>query len=129
MSDIEKLNRALEEWNAALEHGDIERLLATADENVIICNENQPTMIGMQALRDKYGPRIEAFRFESIVDIQEIRLFGDFAVMVTRFDVKTINKQTSEVSGGSGRLVLGYCRDKTGGWKLALDADNNDGQA
>lgn len=128
MSDIEKLKGALEEWNAALDAGDLDRLAATADENVIICNEHQATTIGVQALRDKYGPRIEAFNFNSTVDVQETKLFGDFAVMVMRFDVKTTHKQTGATGGGSGRLILGYRRDEGGAWKLALDADNNDDQ-
>lgn len=128
MNDIEQLNAALNEWNAALDTGDIDRLVATADDNVIICNEHQPTTIGVQALRDKYAPRIDAYNFKSTVEVHETRLFGDFALMVMSFDVKTTHKQTGEIGGGSGRLILGYRRDENGAWKLALDADNNDVQ-
>lgn len=126
MSDIEKLNAALNEWNAALDRGDIERLVATAHPDIIICNERQPTTVGLQGLREKYAPRIEAFDFVSSVEVHEIKLFGDFAVMVVTFDVKTTHKQTGEKGGGSGRLILGYHRNQNGEWKVALDVDNND---
>jgi ketosteroid isomerase-like protein len=76
-------------------------------------------------LRDKYGPRIEAFHFESSVDVHEIKIFGDFAVMVASFDVTTSHKVSGEIGGGSGRLILGFRRDSKGDWKIALDVDNN----
>lgn len=126
MTDLQQLYAALDEWNAALDSGDIDRLLATADPNVVICNERQPTTVGLQALRDKYAPRIEAFHFQSSVDVHETEFFGDFAVMVLSFDVKMTHKQSGEQSGGAGRLVLGYRKDAKGQWKIALDADNND---
>lgn len=125
MNDLEKLKAALDEWNAALDSGDIERLVATCDPDLIICNEHQPTSIGLQALRDKYAPRLKALTFKSDVDIDDIKIFGDFAIMVTHFDVKTTNKATGEQGGGAGRLVIGYRRDNNGDWKMALDVDNN----
>ncbi len=126
MNDIEQLKAAFDEWNAALDSGDLERLVATCDPEVIVCNENRPTLIGTQAFRDKYAPRIEAFTFKSDGEINEIKLFGDFAVMVTHFDVKMTNKETGEQRGGGGRLVIGYRRNENGDWKMALDVDNND---
>jgi len=126
MNDTEKLKATLDEWNAALDAGDIERLTATCDPDVIICNEHQPTTVGVQALRDKYTPRIAALRFKSEVNIKQIKIFGDFAVIIANFDVKTTNKATGEQAGGKGRLVIGYRRDTNGDWKMALDVDNND---
>ena len=96
MNDIKQLKAALDEWNAALDSGDLERLVATCDPEIIVCNENRPTLIGLQAFRDKYAPRIEAFTFKSEVEINEIKLFGDFAFMVTHFDVKMTSKETGE---------------------------------
>lgn len=125
MNDIEQLHAALDEWNAALDTGDIERLVATADPDIIICNERTPTTVGQKALRDKYAPRIDMFHFKSTVEIHETKVFGDFAIMVLTFDVKTTHKKSGEKGSGSGRLVLGYRRDADGNWKVALDVDNN----
>ena len=126
MNDIDKLKAALDEWNAALDSGDIDRLVATCDPDVIVCNENTPTTVGVSFIRDKYASRMKQFDFESKVDIKEIQLFGDFAVLVTHFDVKAVHKETKEVGGGKGRLVIGYRKDQHGEWKMALDVDNNE---
>jgi len=125
VNDIQKLHATLDEWNAALDNGDIERLLATVDPDVIICNERQPTITGAQALRNKYAPRLAAYHFESKVIVHETKIFGDFAVMVLTFEVQTKDKKSGEQGGGKGRLVLGYRRDQQGDWKMALDVDNN----
>jgi ketosteroid isomerase-like protein len=97
-----------------LDGGDIDRLVGTADPEIIICNENQPTTVGVKWLRDKYSPRVKAFNFESNVYVKEIKIFGDFAVMVINFDVKTTHKKSGEKGGGSDRLILGYRRDEHG---------------
>lgn len=125
MNDTQQLHAAIDEWNAALDSGDIKRLVATADPDIIICNEHQPTTIGLQALHDKYASRLSIFNFESSVQITDTRLFNDFALLVLHYQVKTTHKQTGQRGGGSGRLVLGYRRDQHGHWKLALDVDNN----
>lgn len=126
MNDIEKLHEVLNEWNSALDGGDIERLVATADTEIIICNEKTPTTVGVNALREKYAPRIEAFNFNSALDVHEVKIFGEFAIMVLTFYVKTTNKESGKQGGGSGRLILGFSKDEDGDWKIALDVDNNE---
>lgn len=126
MSDIDKLKAALDEWNMALDSGDIDRLVATCDPDVIVCNENTPTTFGAQSIHDKYAPRLQMFNFNSQVDIKDIKIFGDFAVLVTHFNVKTTHKETGELGGGQGRLIIGYKKDQQGDWKMILDVDNNE---
>lgn len=126
MSTIEKLKATVDEWILGLDSGDLERMVATCDPEVITCNEKQPTTIGSQAVLDKYGPRIEAATFKSSLDIQEIKIFGDFAIIVGHFDVEMTDKASGQKGGGEGRLVLGYRLDQNGDWKMALDVDNND---
>ncbi|QHJ13899.1 hypothetical protein FX988_04180 [Paraglaciecola mesophila] len=126
MNELNKIKSAFEQFNIALDKGDIDALAATCDPDVVICNEHQPTTVGVQALRDKYGPRMEVADFKSKTDITDIKMFGDFAIVVANFDVQTINKTTQEQGGGKGRVVIGYRRDAQGNWKMALDVDNND---
>lgn len=126
MSTIEKLKTTVDEWTAGLDAGDVERMIATCDPEAITCNEKQPTEIGIDAIRAKYGPRIQMATFNSTFDIQELKVFGDFAVIVGHFGVEMTNKESGEKGGGEGRLVLGYHLDEHGEWKMALDIDNND---
>lgn len=126
MSDIDDVKHAVNEWLEGLDIGDLERMIATCDPEVVICNERQQTTVGIQAVRDKYGPRIDANTFKSTYDIQHIRVYGDMAMMIGRFTVAFTNKESGQQGGGEGRLTLCYRRHTGGSWKLVLDVDNND---
>lgn len=126
MSDIEDVKNALNEWLEGLDSGDLERMVDTCDPEVVICNENQPTTVGVQAVRDKYGPRIASGTFKSGFDIDRLKIYGDLALLVGRFTVEFTDNETGEKGGGQGRLVLNYRRHQDGSWKLLLDIDNND---
>ena len=126
MSDIEDIKIALNHWMEGLDNGDLERMVQTCDPDVIICNEHQPTSIGVEAVREKYGPRIQAANFTSGFDIERFEVYGDMAILIGHFSVETTHKESGEKGGGHGRLVLIYRRHEDGAWKLILDIDNND---
>lgn len=126
MSDIEDVKATLDQWMTGLDAGNLEQMVATCDPDVVLCNEHQPTGYGIQAVRDKYGPRMEAATFKSGFDIQHFKIYGDLALIVGHFDVEVTDKASGEKKTGEGRLVLNYRRHADGTWKLLLDIDNND---
>ncbi len=126
MNDIKAVKAAVDEWNGGLDSGDLERMLATVDPEAVTCNENQPTAIGAQAVRDKYGPRMEVATFKSGWEYQHVSVHGDMAIVVGHFTAEITSKSTGEKSGGRGRLVIVYRRHPDGSWKMILDMDNND---
>lgn len=125
MSEIEDVQHALSEWMEGLDDGDLERMVKTVDPEVVLCNEHQPTGHGIQAVREKYGPRMEAATFKSGFDLEHIKIYDGFALIVGHFKVDVSDKNTGQTSGGQGRLLLIY-RKHVDGWKLLVDIDNND---
>ncbi len=126
MSDLEDVKAALNDWMEGLDSGDLERMVKSCDPEVVVCNEHQATTIGIQAIRDKYGPRIEAGTFRSGYDVEHMKIYGDLAVLIGHFTVEVTDKASGEIRLGEGRLVLSYRRHPDGSWKLLLDIDNND---
>jgi ketosteroid isomerase-like protein len=125
-NDIENVKAVVDKWLASLDSGNIEGMLDTCDAEVVVANERQPTTVGIQAIRDKYAPRIEASTFRSGFNIQHTAVYGDLALVIGHFDVEATNKKTGEKGGGSGRLAITYRRHDDGSWKMILDMDNND---
>lgn len=121
----EQVHHALNEWLEGLDDGDLERMVRTVDPEAVICNQNQPTCYGIQAVRDKYGPRIEAATFKSGFDIEHIKIYPGFAVIIGHFTVEVTDKASGQTGGGRGRLLLIY-RKHDDGWKMLIDIDNND---
>ncbi|WP_299153776.1 nuclear transport factor 2 family protein [uncultured Tateyamaria sp.] len=125
MTEREEIEAAIEEWNAGLDDGDIERMVASCHPDVMTANERQPVTVGTQAIRDKYNPRIAAAEITSGYDIEDLLFYGDTAIVSGRFYGTMKMRDTGEVKRPEGRLVLGYKRDATGAWKMFLDMDNN----
>lgn len=126
MSNIDDVKYVLNEWMEGLDNGDLERIVATCDPEVVICNEHQVTGHGLEAIRAKYGPIIENSFISSKYEIEHIKVYGDYALLVGHFVNSVTNKKTGQKGGGEGRLVLNYRRHPDGSWKMILDMDNND---
>ena len=126
MTAADDIRAVLGEWMNALDAGDLERVVATCDPAVIICNERCATALGVEAIRAKYGPLIESAHIKSGYNIEHLEVFGDFAVVVGHFTNELIDKKSGQKRGGEGRLVVSYRRHPDGSWKMILDIDNND---
>ncbi|MGK0172001.1 MAG: hypothetical protein ACI9W2_003735 [Gammaproteobacteria bacterium] len=125
MSDIDDVKATIDEWNSALDDGDVERMVATCDPEAVTCNERQPTTVGAQAVRNKYAPRIAAASIKSGFDCQHVRVYGDMAIMVGHFTGEMTDKASGEIHRHERRLVLVYRRHDDESWKMILDLDNN----
>lgn len=125
MSDIEDLKKTVDEWNNGLDSGDIERMIATCDPDVVTCNNGVSTKVGIQAIRDKYEPRIAAYHIKSGWEYEHIKPYGDMAIVSGFFTGEMTDKKTGDLRKGEGRLVIVYRRLKDGSWKMCLDMDNN----
>lgn len=125
MSDTEDVKAVLNKWLSSLDAGDLQGMLDTCDPECIIANEKTPTTVGVDHVRGKYAPRIEAATFKSGFDIEHMAIYGDFAIIMGQFDVEMTDKNSGATGGGSGRLALGYRRHDDGSWKMILDMDNN----
>ncbi|MEM9670297.1 MAG: nuclear transport factor 2 family protein [Pseudomonadota bacterium] len=125
MTDIDEVKCALNEWLAGLDSGDLERMLATVDPEAVTCNEHQPTGHGIEAVREKYAPRIASSTFKSGFDLEHIKVYNGFALLVGHFTIEAIEKASGQKGGGHGRLLLVY-RKHADGWKMLVDIDNND---
>ena len=124
ITEIEEIKRALHEWLQGLDSGDLERMIRTVDPDAVICNEHQATAFGIEAVRNKYGPRIETTTFKSGFEIEHIKVFDGFGLIVGYFTVETTDKASGQIGGGEGRLLLVYRKHKDG-WKMLVDIDNN----
>lgn len=126
MSDIEEVKEAINQWMDCLERGDLEGMIATCDPEAVICNERQATTVGVDAIREKYGPMISQAHLVSGYDIQHLAVYGDFALAVGHFTVDVTVKENGDKQHVDGRLILSYRRHLDGSWKMILDVDNND---
>jgi uncharacterized protein (TIGR02246 family) len=120
-----EIEQVINDWNSGLDSGDIEAMIKTCHPDTVTVNEGQPVTVGVQGIRDKYIPRIEAADITSGYDIETLQFFDDVAVVSGRFYGTVKDKKTGEIRSPEGRLVLVYKRDQNAEWKMILDIDNN----
>ena len=123
----QKVESAIQAWLDGLDSGNLDLMVKHTADSVIVCNEYTPTMIGIEAFKNKYAPNMAALNFKSTCTTQEIQLIGtDVALWVGRFTVHATSKQSGEtLKNGTGRLIM-VLREIEGTWKVILDVDNND---
>lgn len=126
MSDADNVKTAINQWMDSLGAGDLEGMVATCDAEVVICNERQPTTVGIEAVRDKYAPKIAQATIDSGFDIQHLAIHSDTAIAIGHFSVDVTVKESGDKQHVEGRLILVYQKHTDGSWKLILDVDNND---
>lgn len=125
MSDAEAVRAVIDRWMTCLDAGDLEGMLETCDPEAVVANERQPTTLGIEAIREKYGPRIAAAKTRSSFEAEHILVRGDFALAVGQFRVDATDKASGETRSAQGRLALNYVRHADGSWKMLFDMDNN----
>lgn len=125
MTERKEIEAAIDAWNSGLDAGNINQMVSTCHANVMTVNEKQPVTVGVQAIRDKYIPRIEAAKITSRFDIEDLQFYGDTAVVAGHFYGTMKMYDSGEVRNPEGRLVLVYKKDEAGAWKMILDMDNN----
>lgn len=120
-----EIEQALKQWMIALDSGDLDGLVACCDPEIIIANDGKATGFGLEAIRDKYGPRIEQFSTQSITNLQHLMIHNDIAIAVTQWSSTITDKKSHQTRNAGGRLLLNYRRNQAGEWKVLLDVDNN----
>lgn len=123
--DKKDVQAVVDTWLTSLDSGNLQGMLDTCDPECITANEQTPTTIGVDHIRTKYAPRIEAADFNSSFTTEHMAIYGDFAVVIGHFTVEMTSKADGKKGGGSGRLLLGYRRHEDRSWKMVVDMDNN----
>jgi len=124
--DREILEREVKRWLDALDSGDVQGLVDCCDDEMITANEYHETAFGAEYTRKKYAPMLQMFKTDSSWVTEKASIHNDIAVIIGHWDTQAKNKETGEVNGMIGRLLLVYRKDpESGKWKIWVDMDNN----
>lgn len=123
-NDEEEIRQLVATWMSATKSGDVKAVLELMADDVVFLVAGQPAMIGKSAFaraakaQASHGPP----QFAGTSDIEEIKVFGDWAFMRTKLTV------TITPPGGAGPITraghtLSILKKQSGKWLLARDAN------
>lgn len=120
-SDEQQIRELVATWMSATRAGDIDTVLALMTDDVVFLVPGQPPF-GKQefAAAMRVPPGSPQLRIDGRSEIEEIRVFGDWAWMRTKLSVEISAGEKTMKRAGHTLSVL---RKSGGKWLLARDAN------
>jgi ketosteroid isomerase-like protein len=129
MDDLFAINAAKTEFREGFNLGDVSRVLAIADPDLVSFSDGQPSefgVSGLEALKTRLSNLFERFTAKLSVIVIEIRLQGDVAYDYGWHDLTLTPKDTGQPTHWRDRYVDIWRKDKEGDWRLWMYMDNRD---
>jgi len=122
-ADEQAIRSAVQTWMQASAGGDLPRVLALMDDDVVFIGPGRPAMRGKDAFAAASKAMEGKVRIEGASDIQEVRVFGDWAYVWTQLTI------TMQPTGGgapthrSGPGLSVWRKKADGSWVIFRDAN------
>jgi ketosteroid isomerase-like protein len=129
MDDLYAINVAKSEFREGFNLGDVSRVLAIADPDLVSFSDGQPSEFGasgLSALKGRLSDLFERFTAKLVMIVIEIRLQGDVAYDYGWHDLTLRPKDGGEPIHRRDRYVDIWRRNREGDWKLWMYMDNQD---
>src|SRR5258708_1540544 len=124
--DEHEIRQLVADWAEATKKGDIAAVLTLMAEDVVFLVPGQPPMIGRAAFEAAASPlsmsNASRPHLESTSEIQEVKVFDDWAYMWTRLKVVITPSGGGQSTTRAGH-TLSILRKQAGKWVLARDAN------
>jgi uncharacterized protein (TIGR02246 family) len=122
--DEQAIRTLVTTWMEATRADDLDRILELIDDDVVFIGAGRPAMRGKAPFAELSRARHGKARVDGTVDIQEVRVFGDWAYVWNQLSVTV----TPESGGGEPMRMAGpsisILRKKPDGrWVVVRDAN------
>jgi len=122
-ADEQAIRDLIATWMQASADGDSERVLQLMAEDAVFLIAGQPPMRGRAAFATAQQPLQQTHRIQARSEIQEIRVFGDWAYCWNHLDVTMVPLQSGALSRRAGHVLSILHREDDGTWVLFRDAN------
>jgi uncharacterized protein (TIGR02246 family) len=122
-ADEQAIRAAVESWMGASADGDMPRVLALMDDDVVFLGPGRPAMRGKDAFAAASTGMAGKVRVEGVSDIQEVRVFGDWAYVWTQLTIAMHPVDGGAPTRRSGPGLSVWRRKPDGAWVIVRDAN------
>jgi uncharacterized protein (TIGR02246 family) len=124
---IEAIKQLAADWRAGWLAGDADRLLSLYADDPVLMPQDQPPVVGRDAIRSLYQSLLKDYRFESEGKLMEVEASGDWGYFWSIYRLTATPKAGGDPIRSAGKSVFIVKRDLSGAWKIARLIDNRDG--
>ena len=122
-ADEQAIRSAVQTWMQASADGDLPRVLALMDDDVVFIGPGRPAMRGKDAFAAASKAMEGKVRIEGASDIQEVRVFGDWAYVWTQLTITMRPTDGAAPTHRSGPGLSVWRKKADGAWVIFRDAN------
>ncbi len=125
--DVQAITQLAADWRCGWLAGDADFLLSLYAEDPAILGQDQPAVLGKDAIRPMYQSLLKQFEFKSESKLIEVEVAGDWGYFWSTYTLRATPKAGGEPITVAGKSVFIVNRDAGGAWKIKRLIDNSDG--
>jgi len=124
--DRDAIKQLTEDWSAGWRAGDVEALLSLYADEPVLMPQNQPAVVGKEAIRSLYQSVFEEFTVNGEDRLMEVEVSGDWGYVWIAYTLTATPKAGGEPTEDQGKSVFIVRRQHDDSWKIARLIDNSD---
>ena len=124
--DIEAIKQLAEDWRSGWLAGDADLLLSLYADEPVLMPQDQPVIVGKDAIRPLYEAVLKDFSFKSEVTVKEVVVSGDMGYFWSAYTLTATPKAGGEPINVTGKSIYIVKRGSGGAWKISRLMDNSD---
>ena len=125
--DIHAIQQLAADWRSGWLSGDADSLLSLYGDEPVLMPQDQPAVIGKDAIRSLYRLVLKEYDFKSEGTLMEVEASGDWGYFWSTYTLTATPKSGGKPIKNAGKSVFIVKREPGGAWKIARLIDNSDG--
>ncbi len=125
-ADKEAIKKITDDFNAALNAGDIDKLVSLFTDDAVRIPPNEPALIGKEAIRGLFQQQLDQFTVQNEGVIVDLKVSGDLAFFRGSWTSINTPKDGGEPLNYNGSYVSVIQKQPDGSWKTICNSWSNE---
>ena len=116
-ADIQAIKDSVAELEAAVNMGDVDKIMSFYADNAVRIPPNEPALIGKEAIQRLSRQAADEFDLQEVYEVKNVKISGDMAVAHIAWSSTVTIKASGETVNPKGNGMRVYERQSDGDWK------------
>ena len=115
--NIQAIKDSVAELEAAVNMGDVDKIMSFYADNAVRIPPNEPALIGKEAIQRLSRQAADEFDLQEVYEVKNVKISGDMAVAHIAWSSTVTIKASGETVNPKGNGMRVYERQSDGDWK------------
>ena len=125
-ADVEAIKKITDDFNAAMNAGNIDKLLSLYADDAVRIPPNKPALIGIEAIRSLFQEQLDQFTVQNEGVVVDLEVSGDLAFVRGSWTSINTPKDGGESLKENGSFVSVIQKHPDGSWKVICNIWSNE---